>query len=217
MNADPDTPRSPLGQALRVAKAVAVFLVVAWHLAYFAIRNPLDLWKKQIRSYLEQKAGWQEGGERAFEIADEATHLFDNLAGCEQRWLMFSPAMARGSGFLATRYEFSDGSEATVFSDNEPEPTRFFRVGGWQTRKLEDCLFEVPSESGSEFPIWAAFVRAKARAWKENHPADPRELARLVLLKRFLKFPCWDEPAGVYGEPEETVLATFDPNGRLVR
>ena len=223
MNADPDafTPSSPAAPPApprspwRVARSVAIFLVVAWHLVFFAIRNPLDLWKDEIRGYLEKKVGWEEGGERAFDIADLATKHFAHLSGCEQRWVMFSPPMARKSGFLGTRLEFSDGSTVTIPSDNEPTPERFFRVGGWQTRKLEDSLMKTPPQD-EELPMWSAFVRAKAKAWKALHPDDPRELARIVLVERTIHFPSWDKPVGVYRAPEETDLGSFDPDGRLL-
>ena len=202
------------GTVLRVVKAVAIFLVVSWHLFFFAVRNPLDLWKKDIRAWLEKRQGWTAWGERAFDLADQATFRFANLTGCEQRWIMFSPPMARRASFLGTRFEFRDGSRVTVASLNEPTPDQFFRVGGWQTRKYEECLMEVPSPGDEEFPLWQAFARHKAREWRARHLTDPREMVRVVLVNRHIRFPAWHEPPGHYLAPEETDLATFDPEGR---
>ncbi|MBY0233305.1 MAG: hypothetical protein K2W96_28830 [Gemmataceae bacterium] len=207
-------PGKPL-TLLRLVKGTAVFLVVAWHLFFLVVRNPLDLWKEEIKKHLKEEhaAAWKEWGERCFEICDHLTNRFANLSGCEQRWVMFSPPMARGASFLGIRFEFTDGSTVTVPSENEPRPEAFFRFGNWQTRKFEESMIKVPDSDDDEFPMWKAFVRHKARAWKAKHPDDPREMKRVVLLKRRIHFPGPDDPPGFYRAPAETDMAAFTPDG----
>lgn len=233
---NPDPPQTALGRLCRYANAVVVFLIVAWHLVFLAIRNPLDLWDKDIRAYLkkpfrqpapdEKQVEGSTSGESPWDyvgpyyvLADRVTYRFANTTGCEQRWVMFTPPMARRAPFLAVRFEFADGSTVTNPSANEPaDSASFFRFGGWQTRKLEDVLMEVPEsrEADPEWPMWVAFVRHQARLWKQKHPDDRRELRRIVLVKRRIYFPAPDEPIGHYAAPEETDLIKFDPDGRAL-
>jgi hypothetical protein len=252
MSQSPQSPPSLLTRIGRLLRGVLIFSIVAWHLAYFCIRNPLDFWDKPIRGWLKQKswrelslaaagapelgwwdtlgAGngfdqvaeapgtfWQRWG-AWFRVADHLTYRFGNCVGCEQHWVMFSPPIARYAPFLGVRYEFTDGSEVEVPSDNEPDPARFFRVGGWQTRKYEDYLMTgTDDEFHPEYPMWAAHARFLARRWRERNPNDPRELYRVVLIKRYIYFPKPEKPVGEYDAPTRQDIAYFTPDGRLVR
>ncbi|MGL4553667.1 MAG: hypothetical protein ACRC33_21095 [Gemmataceae bacterium] len=210
----------------RYLKATLIFLVVAWHLFFFAVRNPLDLWDDEIVAWLTKRGYYaREGGgpprhfnlRPAYRFADELTYRFANTAGVEQRWVMFTPPMAQRAPFLSVRFEFDDGSTALVPSPNEPVPARFFRFGLWQTRKHEDTLLSVPDLKGDanpEWPMWVQFVRHAVKRWRDRHPADGRAVERVVLVKRTISFPKPDEPAGVYGY-EEKDLATFGPEGDI--
>src|SRR5262249_11813201 len=70
-------------------------------------------------------------------------------------------------------------------------PTRFFRFGDWQLRKLEEYLLEVPDDlqDSPEWPLWEAYVRWSVKRWHEGHPDDPRKVRRLVFLRRRIYFP----------------------------
>ncbi len=248
------TPPPPplLARVWRLVSGVFVFLIVAWHLFFLVVRNPLDLWDKSIRAWFKQKTwreislesagvpelGWWEtlaaanalddAGETNgqlwrrwgawFRVSDHLTYRFGNGVGFEQNWVMFSPPMARRAPFLGTRYEFTDGSSVTVPSDNEPDPARFFRVGGWQMRKYEDYMMKgIDSEANDEYPMWAAYVRSLARRWQDRNPDDPRELKRIVLIKRYIEFPPPEKPPGVYDPPDPRDVTAFTPDGRLAR
>jgi hypothetical protein len=205
-------------QFWRGVKGTVVFLIVVFHLVVLAIRNPLDLWNAPIRDWVAAHEGSSRASEY-LELADRFTLKYTNLVGCEQRWVMFSPPMARSADFIAYRLEFTDGSSENVHSFNEPDPMVFFRVGGWQYRKLEDYLLEPPTRLATdpERPLWEACARHAVRTWQEQHPNDRRTLARVVFLRRRISFlaPGSDPPR--YEPAEETTVAAFDAQGRLLQ
>ena len=85
---------SPLRRMGRFVKGFVVFLIVAFHLVVLGVRNPLDLWYKPLRDWMEETGCWERYG-LAFTRADNFTWKYTNLVGCEQRWVMFSPPMAQ--------------------------------------------------------------------------------------------------------------------------
>ena len=214
----PPTPPPP-GRAARLwrgLKRTAVFLLVAWHLGFFAVRNALDLGGEPLTDWMKERGWWGPYGETV-RRADRLTARFGNAVGCEQEWVMFRPPMARGGSFLAVRFEFTDGSKELLPSDNEPDPKAYFRLGGWQTRKLEDQLLFAPDDL-ADSPVryfWEGYARHALRRWKQLHPDDPREVRRVVFVRRRFAFPGPDEPPGSYLPPAETEVAAFDPGGRL--
>ena len=92
----------------RYTRATLIFLVVTFHLVVLAIRNPLDLWEKDIRDWMQEWPAW--GGLVALAAQDDTppppslydrygqevyaankfTWKFTNLTGIEQRWVMFA-------------------------------------------------------------------------------------------------------------------------------
>lgn len=222
------TEKAPLSSFRRYAKVTLVFLVVAWHLFFFAVRNPLDLWDDAITSWL-RRAGWfyrdsDTVPEHAWNVRpgyrffDELTFRYANTVGVEQRWVMFTPPMAQRAPFLAVRFEFDDDSTELVKSANEPTPHQFFRFGDWQNRKYEDAIMEIPDRKGDdnpEWPMWVQFVRRVVARWKAKHPDDTRRMVRVVLVKRFIDFPNPDQPSDQYTYDTED-LVTFDPEGKLL-
>ncbi|MFO0877796.1 MAG: hypothetical protein U0840_10620 [Gemmataceae bacterium] len=210
---------APPGLVRRLARwacNLAVFLLVAWHLFFFAFRNPLDLWHKPIYAWLESQPGWDRWG-RIFIRADDLTYRFANLAGCEQRWVMFCPPMARGAWFLGFRFEFADGSHAVLPSTNEPTPERFFRLGGWQIRKFEDhlCFPDDNLARNPELGLWEAYALEAVRRWKRTHPDDPRQIQQVVMIRRRIAFTGPEDVPGDYAAPRTEDIARFDAAGRL--
>jgi hypothetical protein len=207
---------APVARLWRWIKGTAVFLIVVFHLVVLAIRNPLDLWYEPMRDWVDARGNPRYS--EYFRLADRFTWNYTNLVGCEQRWVMFGPPVARSAPFLACRYEFTDGSVERVLSEQELEPTSFFRIGSWQQRKLEDYLLGPPERLAKdpERPLWEAYVRHAVRTWQAKHPDDPRTLARVVLLCRDISFPAPDDKSRRYDPPEETTLAVFDAQGRLL-
>jgi len=199
----------------RRSRAALVFLVVAWHLFFFAVRNPLDLWDRHIYGWIEAR-GWPPAYARAVKRADDLTYRYANLTGCEQRWVMFRPPMARGASFLGYRFEFADGTSETLRSPNEPAPERFFRLGGWQLRKFEEHLVWPPDDLARdpERALWEAYAREVIRRWRAGGGEKP--LRRLVLVRRRIAFTAPDDLPGAYEPPEEVDIAAFDPEGRLL-
>jgi hypothetical protein len=235
----------------RVVTATLVVLLVAFHLVVLVIRNPLDLWDKEIREELAdrprlggrlahaaladpddpglkpEKSYWDSPAFRdCYHKSDRFTWKYTNFIGLEQRWTMFSPPMARKADFLAIRLEFSDGSSELMLSQNEPSnPNSFFRIGGWQVRKLEDYL-AYPGEgvltdrANPERKLWEAFARHAIVRWHSAKPGDPREIDHVVFVRRrvfFLdrvKHP-GQRPEEVR-EPEHRDIAAFDKEGRVL-
>jgi hypothetical protein len=213
------TPRTRVARLWRFTRTAVVFLFVAWHLMLLLVRNPLDLWYEPIRAWAEKQSGWERHG-RMFRRVDIVTWKYANLVGCEQGWTMFTPPLARRAPFLGVRIEFADGSSELVRSFNEPDPTSFFRVGGWQMRKLEDYLghsFPDDLDKDPNWPLWPSYAQHALRRWQGRNPDDPRPPRRLVLLRRFIYFPEPGAGPAEYDEPTERVLVVFHPDGRVWR
>lgn len=243
----PVPPRVPrLVLATRILRFAIVLIVVAFHLAVLAARNPLDLWDKEIRAYLRELplSGERWGAAAAadldvkpptsclddkqfserFDKADRFSYKFCNGVGLEQDWCMFGAPMARTVKFLAVRLEFEDDTSELIFSPNEPaDPTRYFRIGGYQIRKMEGYLMK-PSFSDLRDPVQAQFyegyARYVARKWQQAHPNDQRKLRSIVFVSRKWRFP---EPNQKYANlppPHSEDVVIFDAqgkNGKLLR
>jgi hypothetical protein len=231
MPAVTDAPASaalpPHVRAWRYLKGGVVFLVVVFHLAVLAVRNPLDLWYKPLRDWMEKNP---EGAERSYwdrygrddrsplRLADNFTWKYTNLVGMEQRWVMFGPPLARSAPFLAVRIEFTDGTTQTLLSPNEPDdPTSFLRVGGWQVRKLEDYLIWPPDDLAHdpELPVWEAYARYRLAQWRQARPGDPRKVERIVFVRRRVHLPEPSQSAADVNLPSESDILTFDAQGKL--
>jgi hypothetical protein len=217
--AAPPSPVTPtlLGRLWRGLKGAVVFCIVVFHLVTMAIRNPLDLWYEEVKEWLKEEGLWERHGER-FRRVDRFTWKYLNGVGCEQRFSMFSPPVARGAPFLAFRYEFTDGSSELVPSAQEPDPTSFFRLGGWQRRKLEGYLVYPPDDlhQDGERVLWEGQARQAMRQWRADHPDDPRRLKGVTFIRRRIHFPHFDDDPTQYAPPGETVVARFDAEGRLL-
>lgn len=207
--------RTHLAKAWRTVKSVLVFLFVTWNLVILAIRNPLDLLEPQILEWIDDTP-LADSIRPQLDQVNNFTWKYVNLVGCEQRWVMFSPPMNREAYFPGFRHEFTDGSSALTKSAQEPDPASFFRVGGWQQRKLEDYLLVPPAEldNAPSWPLWEGFARGAIRKWKQQHSDDGRELKRLVLIKRRITFIEPDQPPGIYQQPVQEDVIAFDPNGK---
>lgn len=235
MSTNSPSPKPWYRTAWRFVRGCLIFLFVVFHLFLLVVRNPLDLWYKEIKEWSMKTpiwtvskseedpppspTWWDRYGEEV-ELVDRFTWRYGNLVGCEQGWSMFTPPVARGANFMAVRLEFRDGTSELLLSDNEPvDPTRYFRLGGWQTRKLEDYLMWPPDDLYSDpkpRSMWENNARYAVRKWRAASPDDPRELARVVFLRRRISFP---EPGEEYEDPsarEERAFATFDAEGRLL-
>ena len=218
----------------RYTRGSLIFLFVVFHLLLLAIRNPLDIYYKDIIVWLKEEPAWggwssdeddppptwwDRYGEE-FQRVDQFTYRYANLFGVEQGWNMFTPPVAREAYFLAVRLEFRDGTSALLISDNEPiDPTRYFRLGGWQTRKLEEILLRPPDDFGTDpkvMSMWTSYARHAVRKWQAGHPEDSRKVEHIVFLRRRIDFP---KPGENYEDSDtryEEDFATFDEEGRLI-
>jgi hypothetical protein len=225
--------RQPLPHSFwRYLKATFIFLIVSWHLLFLAVRNPLDLWDANIKKWLVKRKLWQDPNvteeqrdavynvRPIYRFWDELTERYASATGTTQKWVMFTPPMATRAPFLGVRLEFADGTSFTMPSDNEPaDPASFLRIGGWQTRKFEDCLMDLPEDQGPsnpEWPIWEAYIRHKVREWRRTYPDMDHEPVRVVMVKRIIRFPGPFEPANHHTYGETVDLVTFTPQGKLV-
>jgi hypothetical protein len=194
-----------------------VGLFVCWHLFFLLVRNPLDLWYTPFKEWCQER-GWWPRLEPWVRPVDRATGQYGNGLGVEQGWCMFTPPLARSAPFLAARIDFTDGTSEVLRSDNEPDPTAFFRVGGWRQRKLEEYLVhpdETKLHEHEELGLWEAYARWSVRRWKARHPEDRRTPRQVALLRRRIYFPVPGQDPGLYAEPEVYPIGTFDPDGRL--
>jgi hypothetical protein len=230
----------PLLLATRIARGVVVLLVVAFHLVVLAIRNPLDLWEKEITAELRERpiSGQNWGAAAAadldvkpppsylederfrdrYEKANRLSYRFVNMVGLEQDWCMFGAPLARYVTFLAVRLEFEDGTSELVFSLNEPaDPTRYLRIGGYQIRKMEGYLMRPTSaelRDPKQAQFYEGYARHVLRNWRQAKPNDPRELQSIVFVRRKLRFP---EPGQRHADvppPHEDDVAAFDAQGK---
>jgi hypothetical protein len=215
--ADTSLHRSALARLWRFTRVTAVVVFVCWHLFFLLFRNPLDLWWDDLKPWVKEQDWWA-GAQPVFEPVDVLTRRYGNLISVQQGWTMFAPPLARSAPFLAARLDFTDGSASFVFSENEPDPTNFLRIGGWRQRKLEDYMvYTKPHQlpDHEELALFESYARWCARRWQEAHPDDARELAQVVLLKRRFDLPPPDRDPRHFDPPTVTVIGTFGPDGRL--
>jgi hypothetical protein len=209
--------RTRLARCWRFAKAWLVATFVCWHLFFLVVRNSLDLGRYQQRTWLQKRDWWTTVGP-VYQPADRATENYSNFTGVRQGWSMFSPPLARSVEFLTVRLDFTDGSEEMVYSENEPDPTDFLRVGGWRQRRLEDYMADTRTDSLREHrerPLFESYVRWCIRRWQQAHPDDPRTLAGAVLLGRTFLLPKpEDDPHNIRASTVYP-LGAFGPDGNL--
>ncbi len=171
------------------ARTAAVVLFVGWQLFFLFARNALDFWYAPLRHWCVKQEIWDHGVGPLLDPVNDATDRYANFNGIDQDWKMFAPPLARSDPFLAVQLEFSDGSDEVVLSDNEPNPSAFFRFGGWRQRRLEDHLI------WDKDPILsAAYVRWSVRRWGERHRGDPRAPARRAASPRRDLPGTWHRP-----------------------
>jgi hypothetical protein len=161
---------------------------------------------------------WARYGDKVYR-ADDFTYRFTNLVGIEQRWVMFGAPLSRDVDFLTVRLEFTDASQEVLLSANEPNPTRYFRFGGWQVRKLEDYLLGVPRNMDTDprKPQWEGYARYKHHQWRELRPGDPRQLSQIVFVRRRIYLPEPNQDFADVAPPREWDLVVFDAKGKFVR
>src|SRR5262245_22497506 len=168
MDTTPSLPPDDLstaGPAPRSLRQKIVFVLVAmfvvWHPFVIVIRNPIDIWWRDIEAWGEKHAWWSTVGPY-YKTVDRVTWKYENFLGVEQGWCMFRPQLARKAPFLAARLEFTDGSEELVLSLNELGTGSYFRAGGWRQRKLEDFMAYEDTATiaaHSERAVWEAYAR----------------------------------------------------------
>jgi hypothetical protein len=238
MATSPQPPEPPpvspslMGQIWRWFKRLAVVLFVSWHLFAMLVRNPLDLWYKEIKGWAEKQPWWGEQASEddkekkkpwptvgsTFKSIDWITESYDCFTGAEQGWTMFGSPLAGGVNFLTVQLEFTDDTTEEIRSENEYDPTSYFRVGLARVRKLEDGLSGTKADdirSSSNRPTFEALVRWKLRAWRLRNPDDKREVKRILLVKRRITFPRPGEDPTHFEKATTTEYAEFDANGNL--
>ena len=83
---------------------------------------------------------------------------------------------------------------------------------------MEDYLvFKTPDElpGDEELPLWESYARWSVRRWRQGHPDDDRDPARVVLLRRVITFPEPAENPSLYEEAAVTTVGVFHPDGSL--
>jgi len=227
-----------LGKVIRWAwrwlKVGLVVAFVSWQLFVLLVRNPLDLWSKEIKGWCKEQSWWGEpvlpgtpvSYRTVFTKVDDVTYYYTHVTGMEQGWSMFTPNLARSAPFLTARIEFTDETSELVKSENEPALTEaenekyaisYLRIGHARQRKLEDNLLLVPDDlkNDSSLPLYEAFVRWSLRRWQRSHLDDPRTPARVVLLKRRITFPEPGQDPQDYEAPTTKEIGTFDAEGKI--
>jgi hypothetical protein len=200
------------------ARNTAVVLFVVWQLFFLLVRNPLDFWYAPLKDWCQDRQIWNDRIGPYLDRVDDATRRYGNFDGIDQNWRMFTPPLTRYATFLAVRIEFADGPDDVLLSENEPDPQRFFRFGGWRQRKLEDVLaYKQPKDlaGDADLPLCEAYVRWSLRRWQDAHPDDPRTPDRVVLLRRDIALPQPGADASVFAPADVTVVGAFQPDGSL--
>ncbi len=222
MSAAPE-PSSPPAPSLprRVGRWLVTALIVVfvvWHLFFLGFRSFYDLLDEDEIAAWKKKHKWWKKVEPAFDAVERYSRRYGAFCGIEQGWRLFSGPMARRAPFLAARLDFTDGSEELLTSENEPDPTAFFRAGGWRQRKLEDYLCAISPDKladSDERPLWEAYVRWSVERWRQRHPDDPRQVRRVVLVVRHIYFPVPGKDPWDFDDADETTIGTFGPDGEL--
>ncbi len=193
------------------AQTGAVVLFVGWQLVFLCVRNSLDFWYTPLRHWCMKQEIWDHGVGPVLDPVNAAADRYANVNGIDQDWKMFAPPLARSDPFPAVRIVFTDGSDETVLSDNEPDPRGFFRFGGWRQRRLEDVVVW-----GRSPILSTAYVRWSVRRWRERHSGDPRTPERVVLLRREWGFPGPGTDPAALGPVEVSPIGEFLPDGSSV-
>ena len=193
------------------ARTGAVVLFVGWQLVFLCVRNSLDFWYTPLRHWCMKQEIWDHGVGPVLDPVNAAADRYANVNGIDQDWKMFAPPLARSDPFPAVRIVFTDGSDETVLSDNEPDPRGFFRFGGWRQRRLEDVVVW-----GRSPILSTAYVRWSVRRWRERHSGDPRTPERVVLLRREWGFPEPGTDPAALGPVEVSPIGEFLPDGSSV-
>lgn len=214
--------RSLLCRLLRLLKSTAVFAFVCWHLFFLFLRNPADLWEKEVKKKWGDHDYWKEI-EPYYEPANRWTDRYGNLFGLDQGWKMFTPPIARKSWFLTARLHFSDGSSDLLPSENDLGTKSYVRIGGWRQRKLEDEgleIFDTAAElraDKEELALWEAHARWSLERWRTLHPNDSRTVEKVALFLRRMTFPKPEEDPTEIRILDQGVIAEFNADGRLLR
>lgn len=206
-----------LARWFRQIRAILIVGFVVCQLLFMVGRGALDLFYDEFTGWLKQRP-WYRKVKPAFTRVESATRKYGNFLGIEQGWRLFPGPMARYDLFLAARIEFTDDTEAMIYSENEPDLKAFFRVGGWRLRKMEDYLaFNVPDDmaESDDLPTWSAYACWCLRRWQAANPEDGRVPRAICLVNRQINFPEPGSPPCSHGEVEMTTIAVFDPEGRL--
>jgi hypothetical protein len=216
------TPAAPvrlLRLLWRAVLATAITLFVLWNLFFQIFRNPLDLWWTDDQPYrddVKKLPAWSKV-EPCFDTAYGYTRAYGNLGGIQQGWSMFTPNLARRSGFMAARLVFDDDSDDLVYSENEFDFARpYVRLGGWRQRKVEDELVSDSAKklAGAEGALYEAYARWCVRKWRAANPDDPRQgrIKEVRLIRRNVRFPRPGDAPRHFDEPDTVLLGTFDPD-----
>jgi hypothetical protein len=214
-------PPSLLRSSWRALKISAATAFVVWQLFFLCFRNPLDFYYKPLHKWFGDRDFGDES-EVVLKPLDNATHYYGDFVGIDQDWRMFTPPLAKEVSFLASRLEFSDGSEQLLLSENEPPDLKsYVRYGGWRQRKLEDQLvYHTPSRLAGdcERPLWSAFARRAVVRWRDAHPGDARgDPTRVVLERRSYRLPTPDDESFTVRGPEVNTVGEFNPAGELLQ
>jgi hypothetical protein len=172
-----------------IAVRVVVFAFVVWHLTYLVIANlaSTDLADYSFIADADLR-------KEVNDVLDDSVYRYGRITATDQNWAMFGSPLWRKNRFLSGRIEFDDGSTEVVQTDSEPEDhTRYFRLGGWRLRKLEENMGR-ESESSYYEELRQRYGRYLAEQWRAANPDDARTPVRITLFRRHYAIPAPGEP-----------------------
>lgn len=225
------------------AAGVLVGLFATWQLVSIPAANLMTFVPQRrpgpplhvcINSYQERGTFTDvEPLQRAADRFGLALELWGELSGEEQGWSLFSPGPPPYSVFVATEFEWPDGTRDTLLSQYEPPdlarpphraPLVRFRDYYFEVQFVYPIWYASPEVAAERPHLWAdvpvvvhstgaeirAWLRRRTNDYLAANPDRPRPSA-VVLKHRFISTPRPDRP----GEPrtiEERPYARWRPD-----
>lgn len=166
---------------------VAAF--VGFHLAFLAFRNPVSLKQQAFDRWVadaRQRGGARAALATALDRVDRIFIAYEHALGLDQGWRMFGAPLDRAPAFPAVVLELSDGSRVELRSENEPATPHDFawRRARPRLRKHETLIASSELEEMGLGEYWERYLVHRCKSWRKSHPADPRRVREIALLRR---------------------------------
>lgn len=225
------------------AGAVLVGLFATWQLVALPLANLMQLvplrpsdppHEPWVNQYQARGAFTDsEPLQRAADTTGRVLEFWTEASGQEQGWSLFTPGPPPYSVFVATEFEWADGSRDTLFSPFEPRdlehpplrpPLIRFRDQHFEMQFVYPVWYASPEAVAERPDLWAApsnavrSNRAEIRAWLRwrlndylaANPHRTRPVA-VVMKHRYISTPPPNAPSAGPHKIEERPYARWHP------